>query len=290
VAWRLLLFVGVSYGLWLVISARPWWSIGLDGVLNEVGDLVGNLEPGSTGQVARPSPDQADVTSVRNSIGIATFGAVLIVGLLMVTERFKHLRPAVPLVPLAAVPAVALGLQGQRGDITARVLLYTLPLASILVGRIVVMLRRPALTVVAAGMVAASAPVLLIARFGNESFEYSTGADRAAMEAAYSRADDDTLFVADNGHLPWRDHTIGRNVFAERSVEVGDAWIAGVEQLAADQGLSRVIVVLTRSQNGWRVHGMSDDADSLAQFARWLSERPGSEVLYQQDGAWAIEL
>ncbi len=290
VAWRLLLFVGVSYGLWFVISARPWWSTGLDGVLNEVGDFVGNLEPGSTVRVDTPSADRANVTSVRDSVARATFGSVLIIGLLMVTERFKHLRPAVPLVPLAAVPAVALALQSQRGEITVRVLLYTLPMASILAGRLVAMLRRPALTVVAAGMVATLAPVLLIARFGNESFEYSTGADRAAMEAAYARADDDTLFVADNGHLPWRDRTIGRNVFAERWVETSDAWIAGVEQLASDQGLSRIIVVLTRSQNGWRVHGMSDEADFLAQFARWLSQRPGSEVLYQQDGAWAIEL
>lgn len=289
VAWRLLLLVGGSYVLWLLISAQPRWSTRIDELLDEIGDLNGNLGRNGPGRAATPSSEQAVVWSVRDYAGIATFASIPVIGLLMITERFKHLRPAVPLVPLAGVPALALALQSYGGEILIRLLVFTSPVTSILIGRTLTTLRAPALTVVAAAMVTVLTPVLLVARFGGESFEFSTGSDRAAVEAAYASADDDTLFVADNGYVPWRDRTIGRNSFVEAPVEADDEWIAGVEQLAADEGKSRILVVLTRSQSAWRVHGKGDDPHPLADFARWLSEQPGSEVLYDRDGAWVIE-
>lgn len=289
IAWRLLLFIGVSYGSWLLVSGSPWWSDGVAEFLNQVRDLTGNTQQ-STGGVNTPSAEQAVVSSVRSTLGIATYGSVLATATFMIAERYRHLRPAVPLVPLAVAPALVLGLHDNGDEIVTVAILFTLPLASILIGRILCLLRHPALGMSVIALVTTLPPVLLVARFGNESFEYATGSDRLAVEAAYTRADDDTLFVADNSFLPWRDRSIGRNAFVERTVEMSEAWISDVEQLAADEGKARIIVVLTRSQTNWRVHGEGGDPDSLAEFARWLLKRPGSEALFAQSGAWVIEL
>jgi hypothetical protein len=212
------------------------------------------------------------------------------VGLVMATDRFRHLRPAVPLVALAAVPVLALVLGTYGGGFVSQVLLFALPMASILTGRVVAAVQPRYLPIVAAGLAVALVPLFLIARFGNESFEYTTATDRAAIEAAYARAEDDTLFVADNGFISWRDRSIGRNDFVENKVEPSEAWLTEVRGLAQQLDRDRIIVVLTESQRGWRINGESDDPESLDRFADWLLTQEGTDLLYNEGRSWAIEL
>ncbi len=289
-AWRLLLFVGSAYVLWFLVSAEPWWSTRIEELMDQFGGLLDNFARNTSERVATSSPEHLLVTSIRSYVGLATFVSVLVIGITMATERFRHLRPAVPLAPLAGVPALAVALQSYGGEIVIRVLLFTLPMASVLIGRILASFRLRTLPTAVALLTAALCPLLLVARFGNERFEFTTAPDREAVEVAYARADDDTLFVADNGFISWRDQTVGRNEFFELTVDESESWITAVEAEAMANGKERIIVVLTDSQLGWKVHGESLPADTLDNFAQWLLDRSGSELLFHDGRSWTIEL
>ncbi|MEM7272328.1 MAG: hypothetical protein AAF547_04545 [Actinomycetota bacterium] len=289
VAWRLLAMVSISYIAWFFITAEPWWSTQLPDMIDQVGSFFGNLDETTTARVATSSPEHLFVTRVRSVVGIATFLSVLAVGITMATERFRHLRPAIPLAPLAGIPSLALALQNYGGEIIFRVVLFTLPMAAILFGRILASVRVRALPIVMPVLVLIMTPALMLARFGNEAFEMTTAIDREVMEVGYARAQDDTLFVLDNGFAPYRDQTVGRNRFVEAGASADDAWIARLEELADRWNRDRIIVLFTPSQTQWRIHGRSSPPDYLDGVAEWLEER-GATVLYEKDGGWVIEL
>jgi hypothetical protein len=223
-------------------------------------------------------------------VGLATFAATLVLGVAMATDRLRHLRPALPLAPLAGVPVLAAGVQSYGGEIIIRVLLFTLPMASILVARALLVLPRTAVPATLAGGTLAFCPYFLVARFGNEAFEMVTAVDQEAVDAMYAAADDDTLLVADNSFLPWadqrRDTTEHRYLTAEPTV----AWLQSLRDEAGDTGDSRVIVILTPSQSAWREHVESAPPDSLEQVGRWLVTQPGVDTLYNDGGAWVAAL
>ena len=140
VAWRLLLMVGVAYALWIVVAAEPWWSTRLDELFGQFGQFGGNVESSTSGRTVTSAPAHLFVTRIRTVIGLLTFVATLVLGLVMATDRYRHLRPALPLAPLAGIPVVAAGLQSYGGEIIIRVLLFTLPMASILFARMLLAL------------------------------------------------------------------------------------------------------------------------------------------------------
>lgn len=290
VAWRLLVMVAVAYVLWFFITAEPWWSTQLEGMLDQVGSLGSILESTTTNRVASSSPEHLFVTRVRTFVGLATFAIVLVTGIAMATERFRHLRPAIPLAPLAGIPSMALALQSYGGEIIFRVVLFTLPMAAILIGRLLATVRVKAIPVLVPLLVLAMMPWLMLARFGNEAFEMTTDVDREAWEVAYARAQDDTLFTLDNGFTPFQDRTVGRNRFREVTAIANQSYIDTLRDFAARSEKTRILVVYTPTQSQWRVHGMSFEIDYLDEVAQWLSAQPGATVLYNQDGGWVIEL
>lgn len=291
-AWRLLLMVGLAYVVWFLISAEPWWSTRLDTLIGQIGGFFSNLDSSTTARVATSSPDHIFVTQVRTWVGIGTFLSVLFIGIAMATERFRHLRPAIPLAPLAGIPSMALALQSYGGEIIFRVVLFTLPVAAILIGRLLATIRVRALPIVVPIVVVAMMPFLMLARFGNEAFELTSATDREAWEAAYDRAEDDTLFVSDSSFTPFQDQTLGRNRFVEIDASPDQAFIDAMETTAADPNVDkeRIIVVFTPTQSQWRVHGKSFDVEYLDEVAEWLAQRPGATVLYQNNGGWVVEL
>ncbi len=288
-AWRLLLMVGLAYLGWFLVAAEPWYSTRIDTLVGQIGDFFTNLDRTTTERVVNSSDERVVVTQVRSLVGLATFVIVLVIGVTMATERFRHLRPAVPLAPLAGIPSLALALQSYGGEIIFRVLLFTLPMAAILIARVLASLRLKALPVAVPLLVLFMTPLLLLARFGNESFEMTTALDRETTQAAYERAEDDTLFVLDNGFVAFRDRTIGRNVFIDKAIRADQAFIDEARAEASAQGLDRVLIVITPSMEQWRVHGM-DSPGYLEDVARWLTEEAGATVVFERDGAWVIEL
>ena len=210
VAWRLLVLFAVAYVTWFFITAEPWWATQLEKMIDQMGSFFSNLEDNTTDRVAQSSPQHLLVTTVRTWVGIGTIVSVLVIGVAMATERFRHLRPAVPLAPLAGIPSMALLLQSYGGEIVFRVVLFTLPMAAILIGRVLAAVRVRALPVLVPVLVLAMLPWLLLARFGNEAFEKTTDVDRETFLAGFARAQDDTLFILDSGFAPYQDQTVGR--------------------------------------------------------------------------------
>ncbi len=290
VAWRLLLIVGSVYLVWFLVTAQPWYSTQLDELVGQVGDFFSNFRATTSGRVTTASPEHLLVTRVRSLIGVGTFVATLVVGVAMATERYRHLRPAIPLAPLAGIPSVALALQSYGGEIIFRILLFTLPMASILMARALVSVRLRALPFALPLLIALVAPLLLVARFGNELFEMSTAEDRAAVEAAYQRADDDVLFVVDSGFLPMGDRSVGSTVTIEIPAQDDQSYLTAIDRAAQEQNKDRVIVVFTTSQAAWRVHGLDSTADHLDVVAEWLIDQPGTTLIHRGDGSWVLEL
>lgn len=289
VAWRLLVFIATSYVIWFFVTAEPWWSTQLPDMLDQIGGLFTNAESGTINRTEGSSPERVFVTRVRSVLGLATFVSVLAIGVAMATERFRHLRPAVPLAPLAGIPSIALALQSYGGEIIFRVVLFTLPMAAILFGRMLAAIRVRAIPLVIPVVILIMMPGLMLARFGNESFEMTTAVDREVMEAGYARARDDTMFVTDNGFVPFKDQTVDTNFFMESGAKIDEEWITELERIAAARGTPRIIILFTPSQRQWRIHGLSSEEDYLDTVAEWLIDR-GATVLYAKDGGWALEL
>ncbi len=290
-AWRLLLFVGIAYLAWFGVSAEPWWSNPLGESAEQFGAMIDGVPTATDGPPSTEgSPERALVITVRTILGLGTVVAVLVAGASMAIDRFRHLRPSIPLVPLAVVTVLAIPLVGYGEATLGRLLPFVLPVAAVLIGRVLTSLSIRSLPVAGALCAVVLCPLLLLARFGDERFEFTTEADRAAIEAAYDRADDDTLFVADNPFVPWRDQTVGLNGFIEQPVEPTEEWVRRVEAEASEAGKERIIVVLTDSQVGWSVHGEGLSADTLDEFADWLVARPGSDLVFHAERSWAIEL
>lgn len=289
VAWRLLLIIGAVYVIWFVVFAEPWYSTRIEELVGQLGSVFENLDTTTTSRVVSSSAERVFVTRVRSVFGLATFVAVLGIGVAMATERFRHLRPAVPLAPLAGIPSMALALQSYGGEIIFRVLLFTLPMAAVLIARVLASIRIRALPLVIPAMVAAMMPLLLVARFGNESFEMTTALDREVAEAAYEAADDDTLFALDSGFMAFRDRTVGRNDFIELEVSPDDAYLAELRFEAARLGLDRVLVVISPSMHQWRAQGQNAPG-SLQVAAQRLADRPDTTVVFHDGEGWVIEL
>lgn len=281
VAWRLLLLVAATYVVWFAVTADSWWPSDIGDV-----DVLGGLWP----DTESTSAQHRFVTLVRSGVGFATFTGVLAIGFAMAGDRLRHFRPAVPIVPLAVVPAVVLALQSYGGGITSRAVLFTLPMASILIGRMLAAVRVRALAVVVPAVALVLSPLLLVVRYGHEAFEMTTEVDRAAVLAGYDRAPVDTLFVLDSVYAPHQDRMLGGNHFTEVPAVAEEAYIDELERRAAEVGAARIIVVLTPSQSQWRVHGLGSSPDHLAEVASWLKARPGATVLFERDGGWTIEL
>ena len=288
VAWRLLVIVAVAYAVWVGVVAEPWWGPRIDELTNDLGSFIANLRSSTSDRVENSSPAHVLVTRFRTVVGLTTFLAVLVMGIVMGAERYRYLRPAVPLAPLAGIPVVAAALQSYGGEIILRVLLFTLPMASILIARLLLALPRNVVTVIVPTLAALIAPVFLIARFGNESYERVTAADREAVEIMYANGDDDTIYVADNAFLPWGDRQRDTVAHVYRDARADDAWLADLRATTTAADLDEAIVVFTPSQSAFRQHVDSAPPDALDEVGRWLSVQPGVRVLYESDGAWVL--
>ncbi|MGI9614636.1 MAG: hypothetical protein ACR2QO_17120 [Acidimicrobiales bacterium] len=288
VAWRLLLVVGITYVLWVGIVAEPWWGPRIDELTGDLGSVVSNFQSSTSDRVEASSPAHLLVTRFRTVVGLTTFLAVLVMGIVMGMERYRDLRPAIPLAPLAGIPVLAAGLQSYGGEIIIRVLLFTLPMAAILIARLLLALPRRVIEISVPALAALIMPVFLITRFGNEAFEMVTVVDREAVEVLYANGDDDTIYVADNAFLPWGDFQRERIEHLYSEAKADDAWLSELRDMIDEADVERAIVIFTPSQSAYRHHVTSAPPGSLDDVGRWLSIQPGVRVLYESEGGWVL--
>ncbi|MDH3293396.1 MAG: hypothetical protein OER95_03635 [Acidimicrobiia bacterium] len=289
VAWRLLVLLGAVTVLWALVVADPVWSadgVGLSGIFADGLDKLGP----ATDQSGTPSPAHLLVDRVRLGLVAAALAMTALVAVAMAGERRRHLRPATPLVPLTIVCLIGLAPTGVGMASITEVYAFALPFISVILGRLLAGVGARNLPIAGAVLALALSPALVLARFGDDSFQRSTDADRAAVEAGYAAADGDTLFVADNRHLPWRDQALAGNTFALVPASADDAWLTQMRSQASAAGKGRIVVYLTASQQAWRVHGLGDSTSDLDEVAAWLRNQPGTELLYGEGSSWAIEV
>jgi hypothetical protein len=290
VGWRLILIVAVSFVIWFIVHAQPWYATQLPRMVDEIGSLFSNLDETTSARVATSSPDHLFVSRIRSIMGVSTILAVLIIGVTMAFDRFKALRPVIPLAPLAGAPSLALALGSYGGEIIFRVILFTLPMAAILLARVLLEMPPRTLPLSATTLALAMTTPLLLARFGNEAFEMVTDVDREVAAVAVERAEADTFFVLDNAFAAFADETRGANEGTALLVEGNQQWVDGVFELADATDRDRVIVVVTPSMRAWRTHGLSIPPQELDTALSWLKQRADSEVLYENEGGVVLEL
>lgn len=310
VAWRLMLLVVVGYAIWVLVAAQPWWSTQLEDLKQQFGS-ISNVATASVERGAVPSAAHAFVLRVRTFFGLVVFVGTFVMGMVMATKRFSHLRPTLPLAPLAGIPVVAAGIQSYGGEMIIRVFLFTLPMASILFARVLLTIPRRALPISLAAMVAGVTPIFLLARFGNEAFEMTTEADWQAVEVLYANAEPGTLIIADNSFLPWGDRGREHQSLEPRYsvAQTSARWLQGLRgqapleiqggghdefievETSQEPYLSdKVLVVFTPSQSAWLEHVEGEPARKLDVVGAWMAQQPGVTVLYQNAGAWVFQV
>jgi hypothetical protein len=305
VAWRLLLLVGLGYFVWFAIAAQPYWIGAIKPMLAELGNLsnVGRPPPERGGQA--PAATHTFVVTVRSAIGLSVFLGTLIMGVVMATNRFRHLRPALPLAPLAGIPVVAAGIQNYGGEMILRVFMFTLPMASILFARVLLSVPRRALPLGLSALALAFTPPFLVARFGNEVFEMVTDADWQAVQVLYDNADEHTLAVSDDSFQPWGYQDRERIEHRYSEAQAASSWLRGLraesdlkvhtgaykefEEYRVDA--SKILVLFTPSQSAWLEQVGGFPPRSLDTVGQWLSIQEGVTVLFHDDhGAWVLEI
>ncbi len=293
VVWRLMVTAAVGYVVWFLVAAQPWWQPRLEQLLAQFGNFASNFTSSTSERGAESSAQHALVIMIRARVGLATFLSVLVLGLAFATDRFRHLRPALPLAPLAGIPVAAAALQSYGGEIIIRVLLFTLPMAAILLARAILALPSRSLPVAVPALVVLMLPVFLIARFGNESYEMVTEADIAASDVAYEAVTPGTVYLVPNDFMAFGHRLRDRNAFdllpvPGASESLDEAWLASVRGRIRDNGGDRGVIVITPSQSAWLEHVTSAPTRSLDRVGVWLRGRSGVEVLHEGDGAWVI--
>jgi hypothetical protein len=240
-------------------------------------------------------------------LGLSVFLSTLILGIVMGTNRFRHLRPALPLAPLAGIPVVAAAIQNYGGEMIIRVFLFTLPMASILLARVLLAVPRRTLSLAVPAMALAITPAFLLARFGNEAFEMVSEADYQAVQVLYENATDRSLLVTDNSFLPWGDRRRDtteirysaakpttawlRSLRAEAVLEVHVGDYRGFGNVKIDRvKASKILVIFTPTQSAWLEHVEGFEPHRLDEVGRWMATQPGVTVLYNEGGAWVFEV
>ncbi|MCP3987913.1 MAG: hypothetical protein GY724_02480 [Actinomycetia bacterium] len=290
VAWRLLLAITIAYLLWSFIVAEPWWSVPFDSLaVNLGGNWPEGLTLADAGSVSASAGHQW-VTRVQIWLTVAIVGSILVLGGVMASHPLRHLRPALPLAPLALAPFVMAGLVGYGRGTVISVAAFALPMASVLVARALLAMPSSSVPVAVTVATIVMVPLFLMARFGNESFEMVTNADRHAVDVAYAAATKSSLLVADNPFLPWADRSTAVRAHTYLRAEPTTAWVDALVDEAAGSNAEEVVVVLTPSQSAWRTNFEGLPSGSLEQIGRWASSRTGVRVLSNQDGAWVLAI
>ncbi len=293
-AWPLMVASGAIFLCWFVLTAQPWWSTQVRGMLEQITDPLGNLGSSSSGRVLVPTDDRLVITSTRTRFGLGVIGMIFAFSLSNFIR--PSLRPRLPLAPLAAAAIGVTALQSYGGEMAIRAYLFAVPFVSIMIGRWLLALPRPTRSFAVTGAVAVLVVPFLLARFGNETFELTSDGDRAAIEAAYDLFEDDepseqptsglvsAVFVA-----PFGERFIGDVPIVAVDVESPAQFDADARDAGAQMGLDRLVAVFTESDRRFRIQTESMNEDWNQRFVAALID-DGWESRYDEAGRFVLEL
>lgn len=290
------LVVFVIFITWLSGAARPWWRSRIVSLLDDVGAVGASVSEGTTARSADASIERSVVLLSRSGIVVAVAAFTLLAAGYLWRQRGQ--RAGALLLGMAGAPGLAIAGQPYGGEILVRVFLFSVFPAAILLGAALATISsRRLLGGSLLALTLLGAPTLIINRYGNESFEMTTASDRQALEAVYSEAPHDTLFLTDDPFISWgytrleridgyRNHQYLRRLTADedtilRAAEAGRA-----------AGYDFVAVITANSQEAWGEQAAGRPDGWLGDVAGYLESHEHVETLYRDgtSGAFLIQV
>jgi hypothetical protein len=177
----LVLVAILSLSVFFIVGARDFWS-------SQIGLLLGSGDSGNalqTGIADRLAGDRGQVAV--KLLRIAVPGLTWLLAIAGAWVYWRRRRDVVPIF-LAAVPMAFAAVQSYGGELFLRIVLYGLPILTILGAdalRALVRRRRRAEPLLAAGMLVLF-PVLVLVRGGNDAYMLVTPEDMAMTRAAFA--------------------------------------------------------------------------------------------------------
>ncbi len=195
-SFMMVVLFGAIVAAYVNYMAVAYWSGHLDAMVGSVGQVGGNLTSQTTGRISSTNPERLIVLYTR----LAITGVILgLAGLGLLRRLKKGIGDRVVFV-MMVVPVLSLAMLSYGGELGLRVYLFTLPATSILVAylfypglpsKVAPKRRFPVLAklrpIVACALVLGLAGAFLLARFGNEKYEWTSPQERAAIDYIYER-------------------------------------------------------------------------------------------------------
>ncbi|WP_030452340.1 lipopolysaccharide biosynthesis protein [Herbidospora cretacea] len=195
-SFMMVVLFGAIVAAYVNYMAVAYWSGHLDAMVGSVGQVGGNLTSQTTGRISSTNPERLVVLYTR----LAITGVILgLAGLGLLRRLKKGIGDRVVFV-MMVVPVLSLAMLSYGGELGLRVYLFTLPATSILVAylfypglpsKVPPKRRFPVLAtlrpVVACALVLGLAGAFLLARFGNEKYEWTSPQERAAIDYIYEQ-------------------------------------------------------------------------------------------------------
>ncbi|MDP9074293.1 MAG: hypothetical protein M3N98_08990, partial [Actinomycetota bacterium] len=199
---------------WTCYAAEAYWTGHFDKLVGGVGSL-GNLVQANIGKRASGGTMERSIV-VASRIGMA--GLIWAAAGLAAIILWRRRSTPVAAMCLFGAGFPLLILQPYGGEMLIRVFLFSLPAVSLLIATLVVpsyrttpgmskvvgiLSRRSPKRLVAAGVImAATVPLFLLARFGNESYERVSTNDRRTVNVLYRSAPvDSVVYIEDRQAL-----------------------------------------------------------------------------------------
>ncbi|TKK83661.1 lipopolysaccharide biosynthesis protein [Herbidospora galbida] len=195
-SFMMVVLFGAIVAAYVNYMAVAYWSGHLDAMVGSVGQVGGNLTSQTTGRISSTNPERLIVLYTR----LAITGVILgLAGIGLLRRLKKGVGDRVVFV-MMVVPVLSLAMLSYGGELGLRVYLFTLPATSILVAylfypglpsKVPPQRRFPVLAklrpVVACALVLGLAGAFLLARFGNEKYEWTSPQERAAIDYIYEQ-------------------------------------------------------------------------------------------------------
>lgn len=236
---------------WLSFGAIAFWKGHLHDLFGGLGN-VGAAVGASTAQRIGTNVAHQHVIAIRLGLTAATW---LLAGAGLVRRLRAGYGPW-PMVLLAVVPFAMLGGQSYGGEVLLRSQLFALPFLAVLVGFAFFPSsgRGAGRLGLAATALAAVSAVLgagfLVARYGNERFEYFTAREKQAVDYLYRVAPPRSSLVALWPTLPWRYKLLDEFDYPTfEPTSVPD--VATVRRMLDSAAPRQSFLIFTRSEEAW---------------------------------------
>lgn len=201
-SWTVPVLVLLMALLWTSWGAVDFWISHLDDMFGSVGEPSSVIHS-SVATEAQTSMEHTVVVQLR-MLYAGLLGAGALVGMVRLVRRSGGVDLTVP--ALAVAPVALVFLQDYGGEVLLRVFLYATPFIAILMAHAFIpgTLLNRASTVSLVAILILATPLLLVAKYGNESFERITPADVDLGECLYDAAPPGSEIHSVTPHLAWQ--------------------------------------------------------------------------------------